>query len=194
MDDRADRHAWRQAVKSVFALLPAASRMRLDVRLNERLEEMIASPGRGTLLGYAALPDEAPIDGALGRRLESGGLVAMPAWNGGAGMTLRRVRDLNRDLVPGRAGIREPRADLDECAPEAVAIALVPGRAFSESGVRLGRGAGCYDALFRGQDILKVGVAYDFQVFPTLPHSERDIRMEMVITPSRRIDFRDGEA
>lgn len=178
---------WRALAKGAFALIPAASRRRLDEALGRRLTAILAKVGGGTLLGFSPLPDEPDITGILRRWLSEGGTLAMPVWTGGAAMVPRRVENLDRDLAPGRAGIMEPLAALPECGPDGVKAALVPGRAFSEDGTRLGRGAGCYDALLAGRDILKIGVAYDFQVFPELPGDERDIRMDMVATPGRLI-------
>ena len=76
---------------------------------------------------------------------------------------------------------------MPEIRPETVGVALVPGRAFSETLERLGRGAGCYDRLFRNGGPARAGVAYDFQIFPRLPAGEYDARMEAVLTPSRTI-------
>ncbi|MDR1613378.1 MAG: 5-formyltetrahydrofolate cyclo-ligase [Planctomycetota bacterium] len=183
------KNEWRALVKSMFALIDPDSRRELDAGLNHRLSDLLTRSMEGTLLGFSALPDEPNIGVTLRAWLSGGGMLALPAWRGGEKMALRLVRNLDHDLRPGRAGILEPREDLPECAPDAVKTAIVPGRAFSETGMRLGRGAGCYDALLTGCGMRKIGVAYDFQVFPALPGGESDRLMDLIATPGRLVAF-----
>lgn len=63
---------------------------------------------------------------------------------------------------------------------------LVPGLGFDERGVRLGRGSGWYDrALARLPTAVRVGLAYDFQLVPSLPEATWDVRMSAVVTEVR---------
>ena len=63
---------------------------------------------------------------------------------------------------------------------------MVPGVAFDPRGVRLGRGAGCYDrALARHPTALRVGLAYEMQVVPSLPEATWDVPMDAVVTEAR---------
>jgi 5,10-methenyltetrahydrofolate synthetase len=65
---------------------------------------------------------------------------------------------------------------------------VVPGVAFDERGARLGRGGGWYDsALARHPAGVRIGLAYDFQIMPLLPRTDRDIPMHVVVTESRLI-------
>ncbi len=66
------------------------------------------------------------------------------------------------------------------------AIALIPGVGFTNTGHRLGFGMGHYDRfLARYPDILRVGLAYDFQVEFSLWESEpHDEVMDYVMTPA----------
>ena len=65
-------------------------------------------------------------------------------------------------------------------------VFLVPGVAFDPRGVRLGRGAGCYDrALARHPTALRVGLAYEMQVVPSLPEATWDVPMDAVVTEAR---------
>jgi 5-formyltetrahydrofolate cyclo-ligase len=71
--------------------------------------------------------------------------------------------------------------------PDARAVCfLVPGLGFDERGVRLGRGSGWYDrALARPPTGVRVGLAYDFQLVPSLPEATWDVRMNAVVTEAR---------
>lgn len=179
------KKAWRRAARELFALMPRGERADPDAALCARLREHVT--GDGILLAYAALPDEADVTAFLRERLAAGGRVALPAWTGGRTLTLREIRDWDADLTPGRGGIAEPRAVCPEAPPEAVGQVLVPGRFFSERCERLGRGAGCYDALLARRDVRTLGVAYDFQIVPSLPTDGNDVPVDAVVTPTRTV-------
>lgn len=185
-----EKTRWRQAVGGLFALLQPAKRQLFDQALNQRILARLSGLVPGLLLGFHPLPDEPDITSTLRHWLQSGGRLALPDWSGGCGMTFRLVTDLRRDLVSGKGGILTPKATLEEADPGLATAVLVPGRAFSEERHRLGRGAGCYDVLFSFRKLLKIGIAYDFQVFPVLPADPWDVRMDAILTPARTI----GEA
>jgi 5-formyltetrahydrofolate cyclo-ligase len=68
---------------------------------------------------------------------------------------------------------------------------LQPGVAFSQDGLRLGRGGGYYDATLRGLDaVARVGLAFDVQIVPTLPREPHDAPMDAVVTETRLLSFR----
>ena len=87
--------------------------------------------------------------------------------------------------IAGPFGLREPdplnweRTSLDE-----IDLALIPGLAFDEELVRLGRGGGFYDRMlgdsnFRG---MKIGLCWQWQLIPFVPREAHDITMDRVIT------------
>jgi len=79
--------------------------------------------------------------------------------------------------APGFAGL-DPGADH--------VLFVVPGVAFDERGVRLGRGGGWYDrALAACRDGVRVGFGFDFQLVPLLPEAPWDVRMHLVVTDER---------
>lgn len=65
----------------------------------------------------------------------------------------------------------------------------MPGLAFDKSGVRVGYGAGYYDKFLKDIDmcIRKVAIAYDFQIFDSLPSDEYDVNINAIITPNYEI-------
>jgi 5-formyltetrahydrofolate cyclo-ligase len=78
----------------------------------------------------------------------------------------------------------------EDGAPEPCAatptVFVVPGVAFDERGVRLGRGGGWYDrALASYPDGTRVGLAYDFQIVPHLPCAVWDVPMHVTVTDAR---------
>lgn len=186
-DVRERKKAWRHLAAEMFALIGRDDRRSLDLILAERVREYVFEAGASYLLGFASMPDEPDISSFLRRWVAEGGKLAMPVWQGGPRMRLRTVDNLDEQLRPGRGGILEPTDDRPEVAEEEIDLVITPGRFFSEGCARMGRGSGCYDALFKRRGVANFGVAYDFQVFPELPTSDKDVPVDLVITPSRII-------
>ena len=132
----------------------------------------------------------APIE----NEVDPGALVAAAAAAGKPVYYPRRTSDGLEFLQSGPEGLAprwsalpEPLdgAPLSPAAGEGV-VFLVPGIAFDPRGVRLGRGAGCYDrALARHPTALRVGLAYEMQVVPSLPEATWDVPMDAVVTEAR---------
>ena len=103
----------------------------------------------------------------------------MRAWNFGA------------PLKAGQWGIREPTPEAPEVAPD---ILIVPLAAFDRAGHRIGYGAGYYDmtinALRAKKKIIAIGIAFAAQEIPKVPATERDARLDLVLTEREVIDFR----
>ncbi len=82
-------------------------------------------------------------------------------------------------------GVAEPTSDQPVLIPE---IMLVPLLAVDGDGNRLGYGGGYYDRTLlerrhgRGGPVVAVGVAYDAQRVPVVPHDEGDARLDWLIT------------
>lgn len=184
---RETKQAWRRVIVEMSSLVTREDRREADAALCHQLERLLPEPRQGYLLGYAPMLDEPEITPFLRHWLEMGGRLALPVWMGVSDILLRDVGNLEKDLRPGRASILEPKESLPEIAPDDVDVALIPGRFFSESCQRLGRGAGCYDALVRGGGMYRMGISYDFQVFPRIPADPGDEDMDAVVTPARII-------
>ncbi len=92
-------------------------------------------------------------------------------------------------MRPGALGILSPPP-----APAftgRVAVALVPGLAFTPGGARLGYGGGYYDRwLSAHPDTAAVALAFDIQIVDDLPVSLEDVFATTIITESRVLDCR----
>ena len=67
-------------------------------------------------------------------------------------------------------------------------IIIVPGLAFDESGNRLGRGGGFYDAYLRNFHGPKIGICKQLQLVDELPVEDHDVKVDFVVTDQRIIE------
>jgi 5-formyltetrahydrofolate cyclo-ligase len=93
------------------------------------------------------------------------------------------------ELATGRFGILEPQSELRhqverQVSPAEIDLFVIPGVAFDRRGTRLGHGRGYFDRLLARarQDAKLVGLAFECQLFDTLPSETHDIRMHQIIT------------
>jgi len=122
---------------------------------------------------------------------EAGAKLALPVIDRRGKPLIMRAFAFGDALDSGQWGIREPRPDAAEVAPD---VMLVPLLAFDRSGQRIGYGAGYYDmtiAKFRAvKPVTTIGIAYAAQEIADVPVTERDARLDFVLTEREVIDFR----
>lgn len=88
--------------------------------------------------------------------------------------------------ITGPHGLREPDPETwERGTAREIDLALIPGLAFDPAGGRLGRGRGFYDRLLGRPDFLgtKAGVCQSWRLVERVPCGERDIRVDLVVTP-----------
>jgi 5-formyltetrahydrofolate cyclo-ligase len=61
-------------------------------------------------------------------------------------------------------------------------IIVIPGLAFTIKGQRLGRGKGYYDRYLSRFDGVKIGIAFDCQIFSEIQTDKYDVEMDYLIT------------
>lgn len=99
-------------------------------------------------------------------------------------LCISRITSL-KELQSGHFGIREPKAEYIRLSDSSlVDLVLVPGVVFDSSGNRIGFGAGYYDRFMRRLEsgVIKVGLAYAFQIADSIPSDEYDIPMDYIVT------------
>ena len=65
---------------------------------------------------------------------------------------------------------------------EHIDLAIIPGMAFTPQGHRLGRGKGYYDRLLPHLHCPLIGLAFPFQILPSIPTESHDICMNEIIS------------
>lgn len=176
----------RVRIKSRLKSLPGDERLARSALAAETLLKLIESEIEpGTLLAvFEATPEEITL-ASVRERLEKRHTLCFPKVEGGT-LVFRACRA--SDLVPGyRAWLPEPPETAPLVHPQAL---VVPGRAFTGDGGRLGRGAGLYDrALSALPRSVRIGYCFDFQRLQSLPLDPHDERMTWLVTdegPGRR--------
>lgn len=119
----------------------------------------------------------------LGKRVAIPVIVNLP----GEGMDILASEIFNTDngLKPNYYGIHEPEKNMVRVVePCEFDIVIVPGVAFDTRKYRMGYGAGCYDRFLKKlkSDCIKIGIAFELQIFDRIPIEKHDIPMDFVIT------------
>ena len=91
-------------------------------------------------------------------------------------------------LSPAAYGILEPKKGFIHPASNMdIDLALVPGIAFDLQGHRIGYGCGYFDRILIELIVFKVGLAFDFQSVDTVPYTNLDVSMDIIVTENRVI-------
>ncbi len=151
-----------------------------------RLGEWPALAGAKRVAVYAAVAGEIDPEPFASRIRAAGGIVCYPRVGGDACLSFHE----STALRPGPLGIPEPAEDAPQVPIESLDLVVVPGVAFDAAGRRLGQGKGYYDRSLPQARGTTVGLAYDFQVVPEVPHAATDFVLDLVVTDRRVIGSR----
>jgi 5-formyltetrahydrofolate cyclo-ligase len=186
------------AEKKQMRLQAIAGRDALSREARQEAAEVIAARpfplkiGVGTIVsGFMPLKSEInPLP--LLRKLEAmGALLALPVVAGRGKPLVMRQWSFGEPLAAGVWGIREPKPQAPEVDPD---ILLVPLLAFDRAGYRVGYGGGYYDMTINGlrarKKVTAIGIAFAVQEVAKVPTTERDARLDLVLTEREVIDFR----
>ena len=169
-----------------------------------------------TLLAYMPLADEVDITPVIETALKSGKKVFLPHVFPDTNKMEFYSYDADTETKAGAFGITEPaineaksfsslikKMSIDEYSPaphssnyvdieepsqtQMHILILVPGRAFTKDGKRIGRGKGFYDIYLSNLpnifDIKKSGVCFSQQLMANLPTTPDDVIMDRIYCP-----------
>ena len=135
-----------------------------------------------TLAIYASIQNEVSLS-AL-HQLLPGKKLLYPLCHPGHQLSFHHVTNENQ-LAISSMQIPEPQPDLHpEFEIERIDMILCPGLAFGTDGSRLGRGHGYYDRALDEFPGIKLGIALDQQITPTVPHTSHDATMDYLVSES----------
>lgn len=141
-----------------------------------------------TILSYMALPDEVDINI---KKLSENKTVFIPKVRE-TPLSLDFYKYSEDSVKTGAYGITEPDETSELFHPEKALeygniLVLVPGRAFTKNGKRLGRGKGFYDRFLQqlkentpAKNLTLAGVCFPPQLLADIPTNKYDIFMDII--------------
>lgn len=138
-----------------------------------------------TIFCYVAVEEEVHTADILQKVLATGKRLCVPYITDSKGgiMIAARLRSMS-DLTEGTFGIlTAPAYDgaIEEISPEDIDLVIVPGVAFSAEGQRIGMGGGYYDRFLGSVSGKSIGLAYECQLYDSLPVEQHDKRVDKVV-------------
>ncbi len=162
-------------------------RLMLSKVIQERLLSL-SEFKRSSIVGcYSAIGSEVDTSIIASHVLIQGKVLAYPRILGMGKMEFRAVSDPMLDLTLGKYSILEP---LESCKLIEPDLLIVPAIAWDEHGYRIGYGKGYYDRYIRSSHAkasIYIGLAYDFQVISSIPHTIHDAKVDIIVTEKRVI-------
>lgn len=139
------------------------------------------------LMVYMPLGKETRTDDIISKAFCDQKVVVIPVTDEKTGHITPVIIEPDTEYIKGAFGIREPEKKVI-CHKESIDTILVPGVAFDRFGNRMGFGKGCYDMFLEGFCGVKIGFCYELQISDKLPHSEKDIPMDYIISDKMIMD------
>ena len=181
----------RSDVRQRRQRLDRASRTAHDQAINLALLDLVERTGANSLAAFWSFDGEPDLGPALDILARRGLQIALPVLvdeSGGKGLRFQ-VWNPAETLVKNRFGIAEP-GEGAEVSLSDLDLVLLPLVAWDDQGHRLGMGAGYYDRalaqLAESSRPRRIGIAYDVQKVPEVPHDSWDVPLHEVITENGR--------
>jgi len=179
----------RTATLATCDAMPAAERQAAAEALAARGLPVPVAPG-AIVSGFMPMKTEINPLPLMRKLADTGAQLALPCIDGRGKPLIMRAYQFGDAFKSGQWGIREPMPEAPEVKPD---ILLVPLVCFDRSGQRIGYGAGYYDrtiaALRAFKRVTAIGIAFAMQEIPQVPATERDERLDFVLTEKEIIAF-----
>lgn len=191
-DPQSEKRRLRLEMRGRLAVVTAAQALDAGRAISDRLGDLDAWRRADHVALFMSRPDEIDTRPLVVRVLDAGKALLLPRMTGDRTLEFARVRDLTQ-LESGPYGILEPPPGLPVVRPASEDLVCVPGLAFDPAGGRLGRGGGYYDRTFAGERddrhrARMIGIGFSFQLLAQVPMTERDLRLDGVITDRQTVE------
>jgi 5-formyltetrahydrofolate cyclo-ligase len=153
-----------------------------------RREKPITTPT--VVSGFWPIKEEIDIRPLMIEFFNQGCQLSLPVVQGKGLPLLFRAWRPGDPLEAGVFGTLQPSAKREAMEPDAL---IVPLLACDREGWRLGYGGGFYDRTLAGlrakKEVTAVGVGFDDQLVPEVPHGPSDQRLDWLLTDKRACAF-----
>ncbi|MDY1590654.1 MAG: 5-formyltetrahydrofolate cyclo-ligase [Methanofastidiosum sp.] len=172
----------RSRITEEMANLDYAKKNIMDEKIRDNIYDLEEYSSAKTIFTYVSKDKEVDTIDLITHSITLGKVVCVPLTKKESNsLEIREIKDL-MDLKIGNFSILEPNQNTKITNPEEIELLFIPGLAFGGRCERLGRGGGYFDRFLMSTSGLKVGLAYDFQIFDSLPIRKHDIKMDIIIT------------
>jgi 5-formyltetrahydrofolate cyclo-ligase len=189
-DTDSPKAALRTAALALRDALPPANRAAAAELIAARPFPVTISAGM-IVSGFSPMKTEINPFPLMRKLAGAGASLALPAIAGRGKPLIMRAYAFGDEFARGQWGIREPKSDMPEVLPD---VLIVPLACFDRAGHRVGYGAGYYDMTIHRLRAMKrvvaIGIAFAAQEIPRVPATERDERLDLVLTEREVIDLR----
>ncbi len=140
-----------------------------------------------TVMVYMDFRSEVPTGKIIDEILASGKKLVLPLTDSAFHIIpyeMPKEGNLSDYLTTSKYGIAEPDPALCKEADRAsIDLVVIPGSVFDRNQNRIGYGKGCYDQFLPtlSKNVVKLALAYDFQVLPSIPSSPTDVKMDRIL-------------
>jgi 5-formyltetrahydrofolate cyclo-ligase len=180
----------RNAALAKRDAMPADQRQRAAEAIASRPFPVTVGPG-AIVSGFMPLKSEISPLPLMRKLADAGAKLALPAIAGRGKPLTMRAYAFGDEFARGQWGIREPKPEQPEVFPD---VLIVPLACFDRAGHRIGYGAGYYDMTIHRlrtmNKVVAVGIAFAAQEIAKVPATDRDERLDLVLTENGIIDFR----
>jgi 5-formyltetrahydrofolate cyclo-ligase len=185
-----DKRTLRSTMLAQRSGLDAEERRKAAAGLVEmwRLEKPFETPA--IVSGFWPMAEELDIRPLMAELFEQGCQLALPVVVAKKQPLIFRAWRPGDALEAGVFGTLHPSPQSAVVEPDAL---IVPLLAVDEEGWRLGYGGGFYDRTLEGlrarKSITAVGVGFNAQIVPDVPHGPDDQRLDWLLTDKRACAF-----
>ncbi len=181
----------RNSVLKMRSALSKEQVNKLSTEIKDKLISMDEYKKSKCIFAYLDFRNEVATDEIIIHALNNNKRVFIPVCVNETKQLVAAEIDNLSQLSISSYGIREAAPSNIRIADrKLIDIAVVPGAAFDKYGNRLGYGAGYYDRFFHtAGSILKLALAYSFQIVEELGAEPHDVPMDAVITEKEIIRF-----
>jgi len=196
-----DKAQLRSKLQNSLLAVGAEQRERKSHLACERLVATEQFQTASTVMLFLSLPHEVDTSEAILAAWQSGKTVAVPkvSWEQ-RHMIPVQINSLDTDISTHASGLRNPTSGAPVPFSE-IGLVVTPGLAFDRAvafdraGNRLGRGGGYYDRFFAHEQLkaCKCGFAFAEQLIDSVPVTDHDRPIDMLITDAEIMHFAAGK-
>lgn len=173
-----DKKEFRQHIRALLRGLSTEERARLSEVATLKLISSEEWKNASSVMLYLSMNEEIDTSFLIDVATREGKRLFVPRINGDDLVVCEYDKN---NLVPGVFGILEPGNDAFVLQDySCLDLVIVPGLAFTDVGLRLGRGKGYYDRFLPKVTCPKIALAFPLQVVSGLPFDEYDVRIDKV--------------